>query len=136
MNRFLPYITKPLALLAIVLLLVQQTQAASCCCRDGASQVFQADCCLQVKASCCGKGACDSRSGPCQCPGRCCDNTTPDVFAFSVDSSLEIDLSAGIVRSTSFVAQEQPARSFLSSSVVTSSSGGKDLCARLCRFLL
>ncbi len=136
MNRFLPHLSKPLALLAIVLLLVQQAQAASCCCRGDAGPALQADCCSQVEASCCGKGSCDSKSGPCQCPGQCCNSATPDVFAFSVDSSLEIDLSANAVQSISLVAHERPTPNSLSSFVAASSPSGKNLCARLCRFLL
>ena len=147
MNRLMTHMSKPLALLAIMLLPVQQSLAASCCCHGGVNHTSSTDCCSRREASCCdgtsslGRSCCqasspDSKSEPCQCPGGCCDSATPDAFALSADSALKINLSAATVQGISTIACEITTRNSLAGSVAAGSASGLKLCVLLCRYRL
>lgn len=148
MNRLVTHTTKTLALLAILLLPVQGAMAATCSCGGGMGQPFVgsvANCCSQPGAGCCsydlGQSCCQtsssgSKSQSEQCPDRYCETATTEAIALSVDSSIEIDLSAVTVHSLSTIADENGQRNSLASTVADSVTSGSELCVQLCRYRL
>ncbi|NOY40340.1 MAG: hypothetical protein GXP26_00700 [Planctomycetes bacterium] len=155
MNRFVTHTTKTLALLAILLLPVQRSMAATCGCHSGVSQPSSgamasgamASCCSRDAVSCCcsshdlGQSCCQasssgSKSQSEQCPDRYCETATTEAIALSVDSSLEIDLSAITVHRISTIADESGPQNSLASTVAAGTTNGSELCVQLCRYRL
>jgi len=157
MNQIATHTTKLLALLAILLLPFQEAVAASCGCggsvgHSSSGQLTGSDetassCCSEPGvSSCCSQGvlgqSCCCQTGaaadshPLHDPCGCCYTASPDVVVFSLDSSLDVDVSEGTTSSFSAIACPERQRDSLDESESFCVASGVELCNQLCRYQL
>ncbi|TWU39451.1 hypothetical protein Poly41_22750 [Novipirellula artificiosorum] len=153
------HLSKPLALLAMLLLVAQPSLAAPCCCRSGhdvGSQTSQTRagqfccCCSQAEASCCAGdnnsvGSCclktfpnsKSTSKPCKCPCGCSQQKVPPALEPVVGSLPSDDGGVIAVVEVPFLFAIKPACPIiLKSDVGLDVISSAQRCVRLCRFRL
>ena len=121
MNQLATRVAKTLALLAILLLQAQQVLAADCCCvrpsggivtgsRIGGPGELPSSCCRSSSS----QPPCkrEGKSGPCQCPPRCCTADTAPACESDQSESSDGESSTRFVTVLSIDAVDPQVASF------------------------